>query len=426
MRNTLTMPRFLLPGTFSMAGSLTPDGTRAKNILTIPGIARNFRALPGGGDGQGFSEVADVITQTIDGVDTRVLFDVYRQAVVLRNAQRQPILDFLTYKVQGPVEGIPVSNGTARFERSSEYGVPRSARPGVALNWMGFDFDWFDLSTRFTWEFLSEATASQVDAIAQNALEADNILVWSMVMWTLFNNATRNTTINTPGGSKPYNVYTFYNGDTEVPPTWKTNTFTAPHNHYLVSGAATIDAGDLDQIWTELSHHGYQKSEGYDLITMMNTAQVDVVRQFRSIANGGTAKYDFIPAANTPSFLLPVTLRVADGQVQVPDTLKGMKVAGTYGEFVIVQEDQIPPGYVVAFATGGPESVQNPIGIREHANPALRGLRIVKGRNDDYPLQEAIYQRGMGTGIRHRGAGVVMQITTNPTYAIPTAYNTQP
>lgn len=418
--------KVLLPASaFAAVPAYSPDMTAMKSVLALPSVQNMlnelFWFLPTGGDG-GYHEAADVIERLTDGTDTRILWQTYQQAVALRNEARQPIVDFLTYSVTSPVEQLPQSTNTARFERASEYGKPRAHRPTVTPAWLGFDFDWFDLGGRFTWEFLADATAAQVDAFTTAALEADSILVHSMIMWTLFNNVQRSAIVN----QKPYNVYTFWNGDSEVPPPYKTNTFVAPHNHYLTSGAATVDSGDLDQMQTELNHHGYTKAEGYELVLMVNKAQGDTIRQFRSVANGGTALYDFIPAQNTASFLLPVTLRLAEGQTQPADSLRGMTVIGSYGEWVIVEEPYIPAGYMVGFATGGRESVQNPIGIREHANSALRGLRLVKGRDPDYPLQESYYQRGFGTGIRFRGAGVVMQVTVSATYTVPPAYNTMP
>ena len=82
----------------------------------------------------------------------------------------------------------------------------------------------------------------------------------------------------------------------------------------------------------------------------------------------------------------------------------------------------MPAKYMVAFGTGGPNALTNPIGIREHANTALRGLRLVKGRSNDYPLQESYYQRGFGTGIAQRGAAVVMKIAAAGPYAPPASY----
>lgn len=414
--------RLILPArTWSALSGTGPDGSISKNILQIPGIREHFLPV-GGGGAQGYNEAADIVENLVDGTGTNDLWAAYQAAVRLRNTERQALVDFLTYRQASPIEKIASGTSGARFERASEYGIPRGHRPAGEYDYMGFDFSWFDLGNRFTWEFLIDATTEQVNAVADQALEADSILMFQMVMWTLFNNVNRDIDVK----QRPYKVYTFWNGtDGEIPPDYKNNTFLSTHTHYLSSGAATVDSGDLDDMQNHLTHHGYSKSEGYNLILMVNTEQGDTIRNFRSIANGGTAKYDFIPATGTPSFLLPTDLRVAEGQVQPAATIRGMDVIGSYGQFTIVQEDYIPAKYMVAFATGGRDSVQNPIGIREHANQTLRGLRLVKGRDADYPLQEAYYQRGFGTGIRHRGAGLVMQVTAGA-YTIPATYAVQP
>jgi hypothetical protein len=98
-----------------------------------------------------------------------------------------------------------------------------------------------------------------------------------------------------------------------------------------------------------------------------------------------------------------------------------MEVVGGYGEAVIVKNEFIPAGYLVEFVTGGSENIQNPIAIREHPQQTLRGLNLVKGRTPDYPLIDSFYNIGMGTGIRYRGAGAVLQITAGA-YAVPAAY----
>lgn len=405
----------------TMDNSIAPDGNVARNVMRTNWIRRDF-ILGMGGGAQGFHDAADVIQQTIDGVSTNDLWEAYRAAVDLRNRERQPLIDFLTFSVQQPFEGIPTGSSGAKFERASQYGVPRAYRASGALEWLGFDFEWFDMAGRFTWQFLADAPQSQVDAVAQGALEADSTLVFGEVMYALFNNVNRSTKIDT----RPYTVYAFYNNDGTTPPPYKNTTFTNTHQHYYTSNAATIVSADLDGIILKLTEHGYSKAEGADIVVMVNEIEGDVIRNFRTPLLGGTAKYDFIPARNTPTFLLPVNFRTPDGgEAQRPaPELRGMTVIGSYGEATIVQEPYIPPKYVVAFATGGKESVQNPVGFREHANPALRGLRLVKGRSDDYPLQEAIYQRGFGTGIRKRGAGAVLQITTNASYTPPAAYAT--
>ena len=39
----------------------------------------------------------------------------------------------------------------------------------------------------------------------------------------------------------------------------------------------------------------------------------------------------------------------------------------------------------------------------------MRGLRLVGGGNDSYPLQDSIYARGFGAGVRRRSAAAVLQ-----------------
>jgi hypothetical protein len=107
---------------------------------------------------------------------------------------------------------------------------------------------------------------------------------------------------------------------------------------------------------------------------------------------------------------------------QVASTFRGLNVVGSYGTLLIIEEDYIPAGYMVALASGGQANLNNPIGLREHQNAGLRGLRLVKGRSDDYPLIDSYYARGFGTGVRQRGAGMVMQVTTAASYTAPAAY----
>ena len=283
---------------------------------------------------------------------------------------------------------------------------------------MAYDFKWYDLGARFTWQFLAEATAAQVENLNAIAIEADNRNVFAKVMRTVFNPTNLTATIN----QQNYNVFKFYNADGTIPPTYKTNTFDGTHTHYLSSGAATLDSGDVEAMQDHLNHHGYSKSLGYRLVLMVNKAQGDVIRLWRlntTNNNAQVAKYDFIPARGREDLVFSATQQIVG--TQVADTLEGLEVIGSYGDFTIVQDDFIPAGYLFAFATGGPANLANPIGFREHVNTQLRGMRLVKGRDNDYPLIDSFYQRGFGTGVRQRGGGVVMQVTAGA-YAAPAIY----
>ena len=100
----------------------------------------------------------------------------------------------------------------------------------------------------------------------------------------------------------------------------------------------------------------------------------------------------------------------------------GLQTIGTYGPVVVVEEEYIPAGYMVMLASGGELDIRNPVGIRQHDNASLRGLRLVKGRTPDYPLIDSFYLHGFGTGVRQRGAGVVQQVVASASYTIPSQY----
>lgn len=370
-----------------------------------------------GGGERGFNTEGDILTQTADGRDLNDLWREFQATLAVQNAARQAVVDFLTFPVQNIIEDVPQISGDD-FEEASEFGEPKSIRAALSYFSLAFDFKWYDIAARFTWKFLAEANASQVEAVHSSVLEADNRLIFNQVMKTLFNPVNKAADIK----GTSYTVYKLYNNDGTVPPEYKGNVHTGTHTHYVTSGAATVDSGDVENLINHLRHHGYSDANGVRLVLMVNTAQADVIRTFRfGVANNNAAvaQYDFIPAQGSPAFLLPGAGMVGN---QVPNTLNGLTVIGSYGPALVVEEDYIPAGYMVIIGTGGRANLNNPVGIREHANAGLRGLRLVKGRDNDYPLVDSFYSRGFGTGVRQRGGAAVMQITAAGAYATPAAY----
>lgn len=372
---------------------------------------------------QGYNAHSDILQRTVDGRDLNELWTEYQQVLAAWNAKRTALVNFLTYNVQFPVEDVPVVGQDANFERASEYGEPKGIRPAPSVFHMGYDFEWYDLAARFTWQFLADATTQQVDAVQNAAMEADSRLVTSEVLRTLFRNTNRDVSIN----RNPYKVYAFYNADGVVPPPYKTNTFDGNHTHYLTTGTTTLEASDVERMIDALDEHGYTVQEGYQQVLLVNRAEMQVIRTWRSAAGAGVAPdathglYDFIPTAlASQTFIIPQNVNVV-GQ-NPPSTFNGFNVMGSYGPLLVIQEDFIPAGYLAAFASGGPQNLRNPIGIREHARQELRGMRLVKGRTQDYPLIDSFYVRGFGTGVRHRGSAVLMQKTAG-SYTAPTAFS---
>lgn len=372
---------------------------------------------PIAGGAQGFNVEADVITTTTDGRDLNDMWNEFAQVLDVYNSRRQAMIDLLTFPVTNVIEDV-MQAGSDDFEEASEFGVPKGIRGTLSYFSMAYDFKWYDVATRFTWKYLAEASAAQVASVHAAALEADNRLVFKKVMQTLFSNVNRAATIN----KQNYTVYALYNGDGTVPPEYKGIVHDGTHTHYLSSGAALVDSGDLELQIEHLRHHGYSASNGTQLITLVNPAEAVEIRKFRANTtnnNAAVALYDFIPATNQPALIVPN----ANGLLgsQPGGTYQGMNVIGSYGNALIIEEDYIPAGYMVTIGTGGEGNLQNPIGIREHARAELRGLRQIAGDKANYPLINSYYSRGFGTGIRQRGGAVVTRISA-AAYAIPAQY----
>jgi hypothetical protein len=362
---------------------------------------------------RGTNTLGDVLTQTSDGRDLNDIWGDFNAALGAWNEGRSAIVSALTYSVGEPIEDVPII-ALGDFEEASEFGVPKGIG-GAGLKSMGYSFKWYDLAARFTWQYLAEASAGQVESIANMAFEADNRLVFKKVLSSLFRNTDRVANIN----STNYSVYSLYNGADDTPPPFATYTHTATHDHYLVSGGAAVDSGDLDDMLDHIAHHGYGPKSGASVALLVNKAQMATIRAFRIASNDS---YDFIPAPNKSPFLLPAnTGGVANGSV--PNDFSGLEVEGAYGDILIIENDYIPAGYMAMWATGGSNNLVNPVGIREHRNEGLRGMRLVKGADNNYPLIDSYYNRGFGTGIRHRGAAVIMQVKASGNYVIPPAYS---
>lgn len=386
--------------------------TNMRNLITNPS-QRDLRSAFGGSVpdalARGTNAEGDVLTQTVDGRSLDAIWREFQASLAIFNRSRSLIVDLLTFPVSAPIEDVP-QGITEDFEEASEFGEPKGIRGGSYFS-LGYDFKWYDLAVRYTWKFLAEANAAQVEALNAAALEADNRQVFKLVMKAIFNNVNRTADIR----GTAVNVYPFYNNDGTVPPAYKNTTHASTHNHYLTSGAVTVNGGDLDEMEEHLVHHGYGAQNGSNLILMVNRTEGATIRSFR-VSTGSS--YDFIPAQGAPAFLLP---GMGIQGSQPSSNYRGLQVIGVYGNWTVIQEDYIPSGYMLGFATGGEQNASNPVGFRQHANSSLRGLRLVKGVQPDYPLIDSFYQRGFGTGVRHRGAGVVMQITAGA-FAIPAAY----
>ncbi len=362
---------------------------------------------------RGYSAVSDVMGTTADGRDINELFDELTAAAQLNNEQQQRFLDLFTFPVTSPVVSVlqTLGAGDAAFEEASEYGIPTSKRASGSVLNMGATLKDYDNRWGCTWQYLMDASAAEIEANANSILAADKDLIFREVMRTIFNDDNRSVTDKKTG--QVYDVLAFANGDGWVPPEYAGNTFNGTHTHYRTSGAATVASADLDEIISDFKSHGYSAENGSQIVIFVNASEGDVISTFR-VATG--AKADFIPSKGASFF-------ATNGDLigeQPSATYAGFTVKGAYDEALIIESSRIPAGYLASMVSGGSLVSSNPIMFRER--PRFQGLQLIRGKDSDYPLTDSYWFRSFGTGVRHRLAGLVMQVTASASYTPPALY----
>jgi hypothetical protein len=360
----------------------------------------------------GYYQKADeVVNTTNDGVSLDALFAELETAVGLWNREKTTVADLLSLRVTVPAEAVPLELTSEEFEEASQFGVPTNLSPRTPFVKRGFTFQDFDRRTGWTMRYFRNATAEQVRAQVTRILEADARIMQRLVLERLFSNVA---------GSNDFNhvVFPLFNGDSEKPPAHMGKTFTAPHTHYLTSGAALLDSTDVEWAAAHITEHGFGLRPGSQLILLCHPNESKAVQSWRAgVENANTQKasFDFVPSSNAPAWISAENIH---GAIPPPD-FHGLKVLGSYGHMWLIESYLVPQGYFTIFATGGLNSDENPLALREHELPAWRGLKIYPGPYR-YPIVESLFSRGIGTGTRYRGSAVVVQVTASGTYTVPT------
>lgn len=254
------------------------------------------------------------------------------------------------------------------------------------------------------------ATAEQIRAQFNYGLEADNRLVNGTILQALFSNVPDVNEWN-------HTVYPLYNGDNYGPPDYLGKSFTAPHNHYLVSEGDVVDSGDIETLLKTVTEHGFNEPSA-QLILLCNPEEGEVISTFKAGVenqNNQIAHHDFIPSAGSPAWLTPENIV---GKV-APAEFNGLKVSGSYGPLWVIETDYVPAKYVAVVSTYGKNSPNNAIGFREHVQPVYRGLRVIPGPVPAYPITESFLSRSFGVGVRRRGQAAVMQVKAAGDYEVP-------
>lgn len=352
---------------------------------------------------RGISAMADVLTLG-DGTDLNQVWAEFQSTIEQANAQRGALVDLLTFRTTDKSSTVLQSPaGTAEFEDASEYGVPSGSRAEAATITLGYDFRWKDFATKYTWQYLADASAAQVESLHNGALAADSRLQYKTVMNALFNKANRTSQ------ATDAEIKALWNGDGSAIPEYNGNTFTSgTHTHYTTSGSATLDPADVEFLQGQVLEHGYGEDDGAQLVVLCNRADADTIASFRAGVNG--AKFDFITSDTSVPYLTTEQLVGS----RPTGTFDGMKISGQYGHALIAPTSLVPAGYVACVAVGGSTPV---LGLREHAK--MKGMKLIRGSNPDYPISNSYYVHGIGAGVRQRGAAACLQVTANAAYTSP-------
>ena len=362
-----------------------------------------------------------LVTYLTDGTDLNHVWTLFGELLDFWNHERTSITDLLTFKTTNPVDAVPANLLTSSFEMATETGVPKAANlPGDSIP-MGYKRIDFDLSSRFTWKALRDMDIRAVQAVMDGILSADNKLTTGTILRRLFSNVREKNEIGVT-------CFDLYDGTAPGPPAYLGRTFPTTETHFVTSGASVLDSQDIEDAIRKLVRKGYGTTSNSHILILANPDEAELVMEWHAghesrqeegaETSGPLARYDFIPALTQPAFITPAGELVGE---QVPGEIYGVKVWGSYGPSLLIQSDFVPSGFVAVVATYGPNSPYNCVGFREHHLPAYQGLRRIAGNTPGYPIIESFAQRTFGTGIRQRGAAVVIKVDTGSVYSPPTA-----
>lgn len=352
-----------------------------------------------------------LVNKTADNVDLQDIWSELGDVLDLYNQHRSAIAALLSYPTVNVADAVPQNVNAELFEEATEFGTPRGISDPSYLK-LGYSFKDFDLGLRMTWKYVRDATAEQIESRVTRALEADNRLTTGLILQRLFSNVVYTNDFG-------HQVFGLWNADGQVPPSHLGRTFAGDHTHYLTTESTTFDPLHFEAGLKHVQEHGYGSTQAARLLLLIHPDDLasSKLPSWRAGVTYDTTKtpaHDFIPSSNAPA---RITAERVEGAVPPPE-YNGLEVTGSYAGALIISSYFIPKGWVAIVASGGVDSSDNPVGFRQHTNPAYRGLRRIPG-SGPYPIVESFLARGCGTGVRHRGSAVAIQITASASYTPP-------
>lgn len=307
---------------------------------------------------------------TYDDVDTRMLYKEFQQGVQIYNEVEWGLMNqFIRNTTK---ESVRVWQRNMEFVAAAE-GYMEDWQKLRAME-IGVSLREFELGYAFTKKAIQDSNAGELKETQAEALRADQRLLTKRFFFRTLTPGTNNNSI----GFWDANME---NASVRSPPAWKGNTFDLDHNHYDATGTADIALSDLSSIKREVREHGYAGP----LFLFMNLQEVEKCENLA----GWTASM-------TPNSIIETV------------ATKGFEVVKQFQGLTIIQDDWIPPGYLMAI-----EGRVKPITMREPLSARGRGLKLWEGPYSAYPLQEAYYSHRFDMAVIHRGAGAVRYLAAS-------------
>jgi len=284
-------------------------------------------------------------------------------------------------------EKLRVAQAPKSFRQKADGGSAVSSN--VSFRTLNIPYKSYDLGSDFTVEWLQDALLSDIAAEITAAIAGDVELVNALFFASMF-------TKQTAGSVGTAYQAGFYNGETDVP-SYKNNTFSSAHFHYLGLNTTTLALSHIQSMKTDIQEHGYGLTPG-SLYLFINTAESSKVLNLSNTNASSTV-------------LQAMTMQrqrgIDSGVVGTGFVLEGAQVVVT---------DDVPAGYLCMVAGD-----VKPVAMREHRNPAYWGLQdYAEAVNPAYPLAGLRYMRRTGFAVQHLGAGTCRQLVASTTYTNPT------
>ena len=197
------------------------------------------------------------------------------------------------------------------------------------------------------------------------------------------------------------------NGDAIVYPPLLGSTDEATATHYLESGYAAASISDTNNpfktLTTLLNRRFGRATGGRNVVTFIHS---DQEQKARNLTDFYAVEDRFIR-----------TSALTDVPVNFP-SVPGEIIGHVSGTWVVVW-DWIPTGYLLSLHLEAPRP------LKMRVDPAItnltRGLHLA-AQDPLYPFNAAHWSHAYGFGVGNRLNGAVMELGTDGTYTIPTAY----